>query len=133
MTKPQLLKQLTLVFNRYIRLRDTEIEVVATGERGGACISCETEYPFAKLQAGHFVPAHVAATRFDERNVNGQCVRCNKYLHSNPYGYILGLRKKYGAGVAYELASVEGFKPYSTETLVVMIARYKQKVKEIEG
>jgi hypothetical protein len=34
--------------------------------------------------------------RFDEYNVNGQCLRCNNFLHGNLIRYRQGLIAKYG-------------------------------------
>lgn len=83
MTLPKLLIKTQKVFNKYIRERDRE--------RG--CISCGSEV----TEAGHyFSQGHHSSLRFDEVNVNGQCLRCNRFLHGNLINYRKGLVKRYG-------------------------------------
>lgn len=72
------------VFNSYIRDRD----------QNQPCISCGK---FTNLQAGHFYSAgkhrHL---RFNEDNVNGQCMRCNYFLSGNLLNYRENLISKIG-------------------------------------
>ena len=69
---PQLIKLATIHFNKYIRQRDKR------------CISCNAPTE----NAGHYFSAgNHASLRFDERNVHGQCIRCNKWLHGNLIEY----------------------------------------------
>lgn len=67
MSIPAQIRKTTTIFNAYIRKRD----------EGKPCISCGMPLP---LQAGHFYSAGAYPTlRFDEVNVNGQCVQCNYF------------------------------------------------------
>lgn len=69
------------VFHRYIRLRDTN-------EHGyGECITCKTPLHFDRGQAGHFIGRQHKSTRWDERNVNLQCARCNCWGHGEQFLY----------------------------------------------
>lgn len=80
---PQLIKIATKHFNAYIRERD----------KGRGCISCGGPVE----NAGHYLSAgHNAIHRFNEKNVHGQCIRCNKWLHGNLIEYRRGLVKKIG-------------------------------------
>ncbi len=80
-TLPQLLKKAQEVFNAWIRERDSN------------CISCGGEVH----HAGHYYSqGHHSALRFNEVNTNGQCLRCNNFLHGNLINYRAGLVKKYG-------------------------------------
>lgn len=91
-------KRLDEVFNRWIRKRDSL--------PGGVfkCISCSAIRPTSLMHAGHFHSAgHNKATRWDEVNVNGQCVRCNTFLGGNLLGYREGMLKKYGKKVVDDL------------------------------
>lgn len=75
--------QAQVVFNLFIRERDKD--------RG--CISCGSPV----TEAGHYFSAgHYSALRFNEVNVNGQCTRCNRFLHGNLINYRKGLVLKYG-------------------------------------
>lgn len=80
---PQLLKIAQRHFNEFIRLRDAD----------KGCISCSGPVE----HAGHYLSVgHNAALRFNEVNVNGQCLRCNYHLHGNAIHYRNGLIKRYG-------------------------------------
>lgn len=83
-TLPKLLKKAQTVFNQFIRERDKDL----------GCISCGAEID----HAGHYLSqGHHSALRFNEMNVNGQCLRCNNFLHGNLINYRKGLVKRYGA------------------------------------
>lgn len=64
-------------FSKYIRLRDC----IATTNTKNCfkCISCKRITPFEKNDAGHFITIANKATKFDERNVHGQCASCNRF------------------------------------------------------
>src|SRR5687767_4966991 len=80
---PCLLKKCQDVFNAYIRARD----------RDKGCISCGRSVD----EAGHyFSQGHHSALRFNETNTNGQCTKCNCFLHGNLIHYRSGLVKRYG-------------------------------------
>lgn len=82
-TLPKLLAKAQKVFNAWIRKRDAD--------RG--CISCGGPVD----HAGHYYSqGHHSALRFNEINCNGQCLRCNNFLHGNLIHYRMGLLKKYG-------------------------------------
>jgi len=90
--------ELTKVFNEYIRKRD------AMGNKF-QCISCGKPQPLDQMNAGHFYSAgHNESIRWDERNVNGQCVRCNCFLHGNLLEYERGMRTKWGQKTLDELS-----------------------------
>ena len=80
---PKLTKKAQVIFNTFIRKRDKDL----------GCISCGRPV----TEAGHYLNAgHFSALRFSEMNVNGQCTRCNCFLHGNLIEYRKGLIKKYG-------------------------------------
>lgn len=121
-------KRLTTVFNRYIRLRDCK----GTGK--ALCITCRVETELERSDAGHFVPGNKYISRYDERNVNLQCLSCNRFRHSNPIHYFVELGRKWGAEVPYELeASMDVRRIYSREELEEMIITYRAKVRALEG
>ena len=80
---PKLLKKAESVFNKWIRERDKD----------KGCISCGGSVD----HAGHYFPVggH-SGLRFNEINVNGQCVGCNTYKHGNLIYYRDGLVRRYG-------------------------------------
>jgi hypothetical protein len=107
--------------NRYVRLRDK-----------GVCISCGNKT--RKMDAGHYRPAgRNSALRFDERNINCQCVVCNQYKSGNLIAYREALTKKIGLEMVLELESSNQCKKWSVEELREIIAKYKAKVKELNN
>ncbi len=75
------------VFNTYIRTRD----------KNSSCISCEATLSNRKFDAGHYRSVGSnPQLRFNEENVWGQCVPCNRDKHGNLIEYRKGLIKKIG-------------------------------------
>ena len=129
-------KRLTPIFNRFIRLRDT-LPLINRGGgvlvRNGLCVSCGVKKPFDQLQAGHFVPADHYIHRYDERNVNAQCVKCNRFMHGNLIGYWLGMEAKWGWQVTHKLAETRNDQRiYTVPELEELIEYYSNKVKQLE-
>jgi len=104
------------VFNAWIRKRD----------EGKPCISCGIQ---PTQQAGHYFSAgHYSKLRFDERNVSGQCIRCNYYLSGNQIGYRQGLIKRIGLEAVEQLeaeASIKGAFKWDRFSLIDIIEKYK--------
>jgi hypothetical protein len=85
-TKGELLKELQIIFNRYIRLRD----------KNQPCISCDRPLT-SKYDAGHcFSVGSYPNIRFNEDNVHGQCVFCNQHKHGQQAEYLFNLPKRIG-------------------------------------
>lgn len=110
---PKLIKKAQEVFNRWIRQRDQD----------KGCISCGGEVH----HAGHYLSAgHHGHLRFNEVNVNGQCLRCNNFLHGNLINYRQGLVKKYGEEKVLMLeAKARQTKKWSRVELEAIIQVYK--------
>jgi hypothetical protein len=47
------------------------------------CVTCNRDYPYKSLQAGHFIQGRSNSVLFDERIVYSQCAGCNM---NRPYG-----------------------------------------------
>jgi hypothetical protein len=77
-------------FNAFIRERDKD----------NLCITCGKR---SVSDAGHFISCSFEATRFDERNVHGQCAHCNRYLYGSQYEHSIELDKIHGKGTAESL------------------------------
>jgi len=62
-------------FSKYIRTRDC----IRFGNSltDGMCVTCKRQYPFKKLQAGHFIQGRGNSVLLDERLVYSQCLGCN--------------------------------------------------------
>jgi len=111
---PKLLKKAQIVFNRYIRFRD----------QNKGCISCGA----GVSEAGHYYSqGHHSALRFNEINTNGQCTRCNCFLHGNLINYRNGLLSRYSKQEIDLLDSVgtrSPLKKWSRFELEEIINRY---------
>lgn len=106
------------VFNSYIRERD----------KGKTCISCDRPL-VGKFDAGHYHNANNHwSVRFDERNVWGQCVKCNRDLHGNLIKYRVGLISRIGVEEVDKLyaKSIETRK-YAVYELKDLYEHYKSK------
>lgn len=95
-TLSKLKKQAQLIFNTFIRKRDQ----LPNGK--WICISCGKVID--KCHSGHYANTkQFGHLRFDEMNVNAQCIGCNLHKHGNLIGYRQGLVKKYGERKVKEL------------------------------
>ena len=55
------------------------------------------------MQNGHFQSRRHHSTRWDEKNCQVQCIKCNLYEQGEQFRFGLGLEAKYGEGSAEEL------------------------------
>ena len=112
---PKLLQKAQRTFNAKIRQRDKE----------KGCISCGAEV----TEAGHYYSqGHHSALRFSEVNTNGQCTRCNCFLHGNLIHYRNGLISRYGQKELDLLDSIGTRNPIKRWTrfeLDLIIQKYK--------
>jgi len=106
-------------FNEFIRARDKELP----------CISCNGN---SELEAGHYWSAgNYESVRFNEVNVNGQCKKCNSFLHGNLILYGRGLVKRYGQEAVDKLDVIIGLERHTGHykrdrvTLIELIMKYR--------
>lgn len=121
---PKLKKELDKWFSLYIRLRHAD-------ENGRTvCFTCGKVDHYKKLQAGHFQSRRHLPTRWDETNVQVQCVKCNMFNQGEQYtfGKLLDLRIEEGISDQLVLMSKSTIK-YMRHEYVEMINHYKEKVK----
>lgn len=123
--KKKLHRKLIRVFNKFIRTRDRNVP----------CISCGIR-PVA--HAGHYYSTSQCpqgSMRFNEKNVNGQCVTCNSFQEGNRHGYEKGLIKKYGPGVIRELEILKSIKqnPWTAFEISVLIDHYEKRTEALHG
>ena len=131
-TLPKLKAKLQEVFNEYIRLRDKDELCISCGKR-----TYKADGELVPLQAGHFYArSGYDGLRFDEENVNGECMGCNYYDESHLIGYGENLIKKIGQerydALKQRAAEYKknGYK-WSRAELFEKIEYYKAKVKEM--
>lgn len=115
MPLPKLLEKTQRVFNAHVRERDRNL----------GCISCGASVE----QAGHYhSQGHHSALRYDPINTNGQCKRCNMFLHGNLIKYRQGLVERYGEMVVLDLeqrANNNRLKKWTRDELETIILKFK--------
>jgi len=125
-TISKLKKKLDSLFSQYIRLRNAD-------HLGRVkCFTCGVEKHWKEQQAGHFQSRSHHSTRWDEVNVQVQCVKCNMFRQGEQYKFGMYLDETFGEGTAEELEQ-------RAKTIVKLnrvdyeeaIERYKQKIKDL--
>ena len=115
---PKRLQKAKKVFQSWIRKRD----------KNQPCISCGTTLS-KQWDGGHYLKAELySGVIFDERNVNKQCVSCNKYKDGNVTAYRQQLVKKIGTKAVEDLeqlANKTRFKKWSSNELEEIKRKYK--------
>jgi hypothetical protein len=81
-------------FSLYIRARDTVNGVCR-------CITCGK--PTSEPDCGHMISRRFEATRYDEKNANGQCGKCNRFENGNQFAHSLAIDQKHGEGTSLAL------------------------------
>jgi len=126
-TISKLKKKLDVLFSHYIRRRNAD-------HLGRVkCFTCGVEKHWKEQQAGHFQSRSHHSTRWDEVNVQVQCVKCNMFRQGEQYKFGLYLDDRFGDGTAEELEN-------RAKTIVKLnrvdyeeaIERYKQKINELD-
>jgi len=77
-------------FAAFIRERD----------KNKPCITCGGG---GVKDAGHFMSRRFESTRYDEKNVYGQCVQCNRFQYGNQFTMGLAIDQIHGKGTAEKL------------------------------
>lgn len=129
-TRSQLVKEADKYFSLYIRYRDGE----KTPDGWYAnCITCDVRKPIKELQAGHFMSRRFYATRWDDLNVQVQCVGCNMFRSGEQYKFGKEIDLLYGDGTADRLAQeCKAIRKITTSELEQIISDAKQYIKEVE-
>jgi len=97
-TISKLKKELDKWFSLYIRLR------VANEYGYVQCFTCGIVRGYKDgMQNGHFQSRKHLATRFDEKNCQVQCIKCNMYSQGEQFKFGINLNYKYGEGSSEEL------------------------------
>ena len=106
-------------FNTFIRQRDA----------GKPCISCQRPLK-GKYDAGHYHNSNNHwNVRFNELNVHGQCVKCNRDEHANLINYRIGLLGRIGEENLAHLDSIaKRTRKYTRNELSAIEKLYKSKI-----
>jgi hypothetical protein len=126
-TISKLKQKLDKLFSEYIRRRNVDhLDRVK-------CFTCGVEKHWKEQQAGHFQSRSHHSTRWDEVNVQVQCVKCNMFRQGEQYKFGIYLDQTFGEGTAEELEQ-------RAKTIVKLnrvdyeeaIEHYKQKIRELD-
>lgn len=117
---PQLKKRVQGVVNRYIRKRD-EMK---------PCVSCDNGLV---AHAGHYIAqGSGGALRFNEENLNGQCIHCNVWKHGNLLEYRINLAIRIGIKKVNWLEDHrKDMKKWTRTELLEIEEQYKEKLKKL--
>lgn len=115
------------VCHDYIKLRD----------KGKPCVSCQAPWK-PDFQAGHWKKAELySLLKYDERNIHGQCPRCNLFLDGNTQKYADNIANRIGDKGKEEvnqLAQKEKQTNFKWDMLELNKIRdyYKEKIKNFK-
>ena len=124
--KSDLISKLDRFFSEFIRLRDSQNGYFK-------CISCGRILPYEQADCGHYINRQHMSLRFNEKNCNAQCRKCNRFDEGNIQGYRRGLIKKYGEQIVALLEYQKNeTKQYSSFELETLIKYYQSKIKEMK-
>lgn len=125
-----LVRKLDRVFSEYIRLRDSK----PYGYKYFKCISCGAVKPYEQMDCGHFIGRTHMATRFDEKNSNGECKSCNRFSSDHIIYYQRNLVRKYGQeAVDMLIARGRGTKKWTVWELEILITHYTDEIKRMKN
>ena len=77
-SRKTIITKLDKVFSEYIRRRYAKNNI-------SECVTCGKQDHWKNLQAGHFMSRKHYATRWDDENVQVQCMACNVYRYGEQY------------------------------------------------
>lgn len=122
--RKELKKELTSVFNKYVRL-------TATGWNGiSICYTCEQAVSY--IEAGHFVGSKANSLTWDERNVKPQCRKCNSKENGMRKVFAKKIDEEYGVGTSDMLKRLgNSTKKFTEFELEEMIEKYRLKLENI--
>ncbi len=125
-TRGWYVKELDRVFSIYIRKRHADFAGYAI------CVTCGVSKPWQEQQCGHYESRGKYGTRWDEKNCNVQCYRCNVALKGNYPAYSRYLVRKFGASILDELELKASQSPkYTLGELQLLIDQYKRMADDL--
>lgn len=125
--RSEYIEDVKIQFNKWVRLRDY----------GKTCISCESILGDTLLggayDAGHYRSVGSAKhLRFDERNVHGQCKKCNRWGSGMAVDYRRGLVNRIGLAEVEALEADQAPRKYTIDDLIELKRIYSERVKQLE-
>ena len=119
--RKNLIKKLDTIFSIYIR-RKNSINDIAQ------CITCGKQDHWKKMQNGHFMSRKHYATRWDEDNVEVQCMGCNVYRYGEQYLFAKHLGETKADALLVKSRQIQKF---TDADLIDLIELYTNKVNNL--
>ncbi len=111
------------VVNHFIQARD----------KGKPCISCGTRRT-VQWEAGHFLSVGARPElRYEARNINLQCHRCNVQISGNQAAYRIGLVDKIGEAAVQELEGPHPTAKYTREALAEIRRQFAAETRALKN
>jgi len=121
-SRKTIVNKLDKVFSEYIRRRYAKNNIAE-------CVTCGKKDHWKNLQAGHFMSRKHYATRWDEENVEVQCMACNVYRYGEQYLFAKHLGQEKADELLAKSRTMVKLKDWE---LLEMIDIYKEKLLELE-
>lgn len=121
-SRKTIVTKLDKVFSEYIRRRYAKNNI-------SECVTCGKKDHWKNLQAGHFMSRKHYATRWDEENVEVQCMACNVYRYGEQYLFAKHLGQEKADELLAKSRTMVKLKDWELEE---MIEIYKKKLLELE-
>jgi len=120
-SRKTIVKKLDAIFSIYIRRRYSKDDI-------SECVTCGKQDHWKSLQAGHFMSRKHYSTRWDEENVEVQCMVCNVYRYGEQYLFA----KYLGENKADKLLiKSRQIKKFTDIELIELIDIYTDKVNKL--
>jgi len=107
-SRKNLVVKLDKVFSEYVRRRYAVNDIAE-------CVTCGKKDHWKNLQAGHFISRKHYATRWNEENVQVQCVKCNVYRYGEQYLFGLHLGQEVSERLLQESREIVKFSDHDLE------------------
>ena len=121
-SRKTIVNNLDKVFSEYIRRRYAKNGIAE-------CVTCGKKDHWKNLQAGHFMSRKHYATRWDEENVEVQCMACNVYRYGEQYLFAKHLGQEKADELLAKSRTMVKLKDWELQD---MIEIYKKKLLELE-
>ena len=121
-SRKTIVNNLDKVFSEYIRRRYAKNNIAE-------CVTCGKKDHWKNLQAGHFMSRKHYATRWDEDNVEVQCMACNVYRYGEQYLFAKHLGEEKADELLAKSRTMVKIKDWELQD---MIEIYKKKLLELE-
>lgn len=120
-SRKTIVTKLDKVFSEYIRRRYAKNGIAE-------CVTCGKKDHWKNLQAGHFMSRKHYATRWDDENVQVQCMACNVYRYGEQYLFAKYLGQEKADELLARSRTMVKLKDWELEE---MIEKYKKLLSEV--